>query len=560
MIDPHGSEVATGRPVSGTLGKHTADTFRISLGQNALIFGNVDQVTVDVVVKILGTDQSELASFDSPARGPEPFHFESSEAGIYSIVVLPFEEEEGNYILNLEGADPVAKTKEGKIDQLVRLAMANAGNGPGAALAVVKDGKVIYSKGYGYANLEYGVENTPSTIFHIASVSKQFTAFAIAMLADQGKISLQDDIRKYLPEMPDFGHVITIDHLVHHTSGLRDQWNLLALAGWRLDDVITREQVLRLISRQQELNFKPGEEMLYCNTGFTLMAEIVSRASGQPFPEWCKANIFDPLEMKNTLFYDDHEKVVPGRAYSYYKDGVTGEWKKSVLSYANVGATSLFTTVEDLGRWAVNFENVKVGNERIMQLMDQRFVLNNGDTIDYAFGQGIGKYKGLVNKSHGGADAGYRTFLARFPEQRFSVIVFSNLASFNTGSLAYKIADLYLADQYTQEPDAPAQSSNDTPEPPFDPSTVGLAEYAGSYYSPELETTYTLEVVNDTLTAHHQRHDDIRLHVRASDDFSTTAWWTGRIKFTRDGAGKIDGFRVNAGRVRNLKFTRTDSK
>ncbi|MCB0837049.1 MAG: serine hydrolase, partial [Bacteroidetes bacterium] len=181
---------------------------------------------------------------------------------------------------------------------------------PGGAVAVAKDGKIVFSKGYGMANLEYHIPNEPATVFHIASVSKQFTTFAILLLEKDGKLSLDDDIRKYLPEIPDFGTKITLRHLAHHTSGLRDQWNLLALAGWRLDDVITLDHVMALMSRQKDLNFEPGEEYLYCNSGFTLLAEIVSRVSGKSFAEFTRERIFTPLKMNNTLFYVDHEEIV----------------------------------------------------------------------------------------------------------------------------------------------------------------------------------------------------------------------------------------------------------
>ncbi|MGK0448825.1 MAG: CubicO group peptidase (beta-lactamase class C family), partial [Polaribacter sp.] len=231
-------------------------------------------------------------------------------------------------------------------------------NTPGAAVAIVKNGVIIYKKGYGSANLEYDIPITPSTIFHIASVSKQFTVFSILLLEKQGKLSLDDDIRKYIPEVPDFGKTITLRHLASHTSGLRDQWNLMGMAGWRPDDVITKEHILKLVTNQKELNFEPGEEYTYCNTGFTLLAEVVARVSGESFAEYTEANIFQPLQMNNTLFYDDHEKIVKNRAYSYYSDD-TG-FKKSVLSYANVGATSLFTTVEDLSLWAMNFNSQKI--------------------------------------------------------------------------------------------------------------------------------------------------------------------------------------------------------
>ena len=258
-------------------------------------------------------------------------------------------------------ANAFAQTKsvEQRIDGI--FAPWNKKDTPGASVAVIRDGKMIFSKGYGMANLEYGVPNKPETVFHIASVSKQFTTFAVLLLEEDGKLSLDDDIRKYVPEVPDFGKKITLRHLAHHTSGLRDQWALIALAGGRLDDVITTEHILKLVKRQKELNFEPGAEYLYSNTGYTLLAEVVARVSGKSFAEFTSERIFKPLKMNKTLFYDDHEKIVKNRAYSYYRS--PNGYRKAVLSYANAGATSLFTTVEDLGLWALNFENPVVGTK-----------------------------------------------------------------------------------------------------------------------------------------------------------------------------------------------------
>ena len=320
---------------------------------------------------------------------------------------------------------------------------------PGVAVAVVKDGGIAYSNAYGYAHLEYDIPNTPSTIFHIASISKQFTTFSILLLEAEGKLSLDDEIQKYIPELPYFDHPVTLRQMAHNVSGLRDQWNLLGMAGWRLDDVISTDQVLRLLSRQRELNFKPGEEYLYSNSGFTLLAEVVARVSGQSFAEFTHERIFEPLGMQNTLFYDDHEKIVKNRAYSYA--GRDGNYRKRVLSYATVGATSLFTTVEDLGLWALNFENPVVGNLAMIEKMNTQGVLNDGTTIAYALGQTIGTHRGLPMISHGGADAGYRTFLARFPEQGVAVIVFSNDGGFNSSQHAMRVADIVLAGHLEEE-------------------------------------------------------------------------------------------------------------
>jgi CubicO group peptidase (beta-lactamase class C family) len=350
--------------------------------------------------------------------------------------------------LNLVSQNNVSEEIKSKIDSVFK--DYNDINKPGASVAVVKDEKIIFKKGYGSANLEYDIPNSPSTIFHIASVSKQFTAFSILLLESQGKLSFDDDIRKYIPEVPDFGKTITLRHLASHTSGLRDQWNLLAMAGWRLDDVITKEHVLKLVSKQKELNFNPGEEYTYCNTGFTLLAEVVARVSEQSFAEFTEEHIFKPLKMSNTLFYDDHEKIVKNRAYSYQSNN--NGYKKSVLSYANVGATSLFTTVEDLALWSINFANPKVGNSSIIKTLNTLAVLNNGETFGGAYGQFVGKYKGLNEIQHGGADAGYRSYLTRFPDENFSVIVFSNSAQFNSGGIAHEVVDIFLKDKFVDEP------------------------------------------------------------------------------------------------------------
>lgn len=537
------------------LAQHAKDSFKLDLKSNSFVFGDVNQHDVDVVVTIFDPNHEEIGIFDGPARGPEPFKFTTFSDGMYTIVVTPFENGAGEYSITLGGAEVLSNDPEKRVEQIVRAAFGGEEKTPGVAIAVQRDGKLILDRGFGYADLEQHAKVTPATIFHIASISKQFTAFAIATLADQGKLNLDDDIRKYLPELHDFGTPVTIRQLAHHTSGLRDQWNLLTMAGWRMDDVITMPQIMRLVSRQTELNFKPGDEHLYCNTGFTLMGEIVKRVSHENFPDWCKKNIFDPLGMKSTLFYDDHERIVENRAYSYYRGG--NGYKKSVLSYANAGATSLFTTVEDLSLWAQNFEKVTVGNPNIMKIMESRYVLNNGDTIEYAFGQVARKYKGLNTWSHGGADAGYRTFLLRFPDQHVSISVFSNDASFPVGDLAFQTADLYLKDELKEEkkpenkPDN--NSQNQEEKPAFDPSTVKLADYAGAYFSPELETTYWFEVKNDTLMSHHQRHDDMRLTPTKADGFNINI--LGNLEFYREN-GKVAGFRASNGRVRNLKFVR----
>lgn len=367
--------------------------------------------------------------------------------------------------------DPLPK----KVDQL--FAAWDKPESPGAAIAVIKDGAVVYKRGYGSANLEYDVPITPQTVFHVASVSKQFTAFAIVLLANQGKLSLDDDIRKHLPEVPDFGKKITIRHLVHHTSGLRDQWTLLGMAGWRLDDVITKEHILKMIRHQKELNFDPGAENLYSNTGYTLLAVIVERVSGQSFRDYTEANIFKPLGMTNTHFHDDHERIVKNRAYSYSPAGPGGGFKAAPLNYANVGATSLFTTAEDLARWVINYEDKKIGGADVIKQMQQVGTANSGKQLNYAFGLTIGPYRGLNTVGHAGGDAAYRSFAFWFPDQRFGVVVLSNFGSFNPQQMAMRIADLYLADKLA--PEAPKPAAVERTAVKVDPAILEM--YTGRY-------------------------------------------------------------------------------
>jgi CubicO group peptidase (beta-lactamase class C family) len=517
---------------------------------------------------------------------------------------------------------------------------------------VVHQGKRVYAKGFGEADLETGTRIGPETIFHIASVSKQFTAYAIVLLTQQGKLTLDDDIRIYLPEVPDFSKKITIRHLINHTSGLRDQWALLAMAGWQLDDVITKQHIFNLVKRQKELNFEPGSEFSYSNTNYTLLAEIVARVGKQPFSDWMQQRVFTPLGMKSTLFYDDHERIVKNRAYSFYKDlnQTKALYRKSVLSYANVGATSLFTTVTDLAKWIVNFQKTQVGNPTTMVQMLERGRLTKGDTLPYSFGLFQGNYKGQAQFGHDGADAGYRSFMCYFPKQDYGFIVLSNAAEFNPGKLAYAMADIYLANQLREDkPSKPVGETADTKsykadeklldqyvgdyqlapgfvlsfkregdrflgqatgQPQFElfassdttfllkvvdarvtfhkpvnskamrltlhqngdhparrveaysPSKEQLRQYVGKYYSPELETIYTIVLKNDTLQLAHVHYGETPLKSLAKDRLETP--WRllqsinlmQSIVMVRNANDEIVGMRISNGRVRNIWFKR----
>jgi len=315
---------------------------------------------------------------------------------------------------------------------------------PGAAIAIVKNGKIVYQKGYGYANLEYDIPNTPTTVFHIASISKQFTALSILLLEKEGKLSINDNINKYLPEMYTFEKPITILNLLNHTSGLRDWIYLLGVEGYDLNDMFTQQQIIKVLNNQKELNFEPGTKFMYVNSGYNLLAEIVSRVSGMSFARFVNERIFVPLKMEHSLVLDDYETIVKNEADSYVLNGKNG-YKKMVLSFVNiVGSTGVLTSLEDLSKWTENFESPRVGDKIIFDQMKQRGVLTNGDSISYAMGQFISRYRGLDIIEHGGSDAAFRTHLLRFPKQRVSIVVLANEASLNASGIAYKIADIYL--------------------------------------------------------------------------------------------------------------------
>ena len=322
----------------------------------------------------------------------------------------------------------------------------NSTTSPGCTIGIVRNDSLIYAKGYGMSNLEYGIINTPETIFHMASVSKQFTAYAIVLLASQGKLNIDDDIRKYLTWFPDLKTKITIRNLLNHTSGIRDQWQLLAISGTRLDDVITQDQVIKILSRQQALNFQPGDEYMYSNSGFTLLAEIVKAVSGKSLRKFTDSAIFKPLGMDHTHFHDDYTEIEKNRAYSYEKAG-DGHFINSVLSYSTAGPTSLFTNIPDMSKWLMNFYNIKVGDEKTVTELTRKLKLNSGKEQSYAEGIINDTYRGEKRYWHNGADAGYRTCIAAFPGIKMGFIVFSNLADFDTYGKSRQLEDLFIKDR-----------------------------------------------------------------------------------------------------------------
>ena len=346
-------------------------------------------------------------------------------------------------LLLLESTNAQTKNPNEKVNQILEKYQSK--NSPGVAIAIVKDGKVVYKKGVGVANLEYQIPITPQTVFHIASISKQFTLFSVLLLEQENKLSIDDDIRKYLPEMADFGHKITLRNLANHTSGIRDISNLMALIGLGDTETISHQKAVELITQQTSLNFIPGNQFEYSNSGYILLAEIVQRVSKQSFAEFTSERIFKPLKMEHSLFINNTETIIKNHAYSYYK--VENTYHKSTINCSIFGSTGLITSVEDLSLWAINFDKKTIGNETIFNKMQQKSHLNNGEEISYALGQEIKEYKGWKCIFHGGGIASYRSYLLRIPEANFAVIVESNDADFNPLDIVFEIVDFYLKDK-----------------------------------------------------------------------------------------------------------------
>ena len=315
-------------------------------------------------------------------------------------------------------------------------------NTPGCIIGIVKNGKLIYNKGFGMSNLDYGIPMDSRSVINVMSVSKQFTAACIALLVVDGKISMDDDIHKYIPELPDYGKKITIDHLVRHTSGIRDYADLVFLAGGTPENIAYRADALELVLRQKELNFAPGDQYSYSNSGYLLLTYIIERVSGASFPEFAKKRIFDPLEMNQSFFSDDPRLIVQNRVVSYGKKE-DGSYFCYNLNDNRMGCAGLFTTVEDLYKWDQNFYNSKIGGEAFNQLMLSLKKLNSGKDNDYAFGNIIDSHEGFKEILHSGGLLGIRCKLSRFPTENLSIIYLGN-GSQNQNQDLYPIASLFL--------------------------------------------------------------------------------------------------------------------
>ena len=386
------------------------------------------------------------------------------------------------------------------IDAVDQLFADWAGNtSPGGVVGIVRGGELVYAQGYGLANLEYPSPNTPNTVFPIASTSKQFTAFAIAMLEEEGRLTLDDDVRQYVPELPEYGYRMTIRDLLYHTSGLRDNAELMLMAGFLDGDAVTIRRSRQLILNQEELNFEPGSEFLYSNSGYVLLALIVERITETSFGQYLEEHLFAPLGMEHTYVHDDHATVTPYRAYAYEEVG-PGRYQHHHLVSEEVGTTGIYSTVADLAAWLANLGTAKVGGSRVIERIQETGQLQDGFQLDYAFGLLKEEYRGLVRLSHGGRSSGFLNNVAFFPEADLGVIVLANVFPadpiLDPWTLSMEIADLFLHDL-----GQPPSALPHVPEtfPANDLSDEDVGRISGWYWNGSNNTLRRVFVRDDTL-------------------------------------------------------------
>jgi CubicO group peptidase (beta-lactamase class C family) len=521
----------------------------------------------------------------------------------------------------------------------------NRTDSPGGVVGILEQWEVVLVRAYGMASLEYDVPIRLDTLFNAGSVAKQFTALAMLRLAGQGRLRLDEEIRQYVPEVPVFGTPISLRQLIHHTSGLRDFQSLLAMAGWRTEDSITGSDALAYVRRQRELNFPPGEKFLYGNTGYWLMGKVLERVTGQPFVDWMREQIFQPLGMLHSGFREDTQRIYKDTATSYYGPGDDG-FRRAKEWWGYVGNGNLYTNLDDLLQWLRAWRAPHPAQAAEIPALFERGALSNGEPIDYAFGLVIDHYQGLRIVHHGGAIGGYAAFIGFFPDRDLGIVILSNFSGADPRGKALAVADLWFAGEspaasadpsiperreppvvaidpelldayigeyrldarpdlilsFTREQDhlflqLPGRTRSEVfpaaaaifflrggqsqiefhrdasgrvsrltlregrdyvgrriERPPWTPEQI--AELTGSYYSSELDTTYTLVAQAGALVVRHPRHPDFELKPTPQGPLEG-AWFFHEVAPERDDQGRVIGLRVSNPRVRNLFLAKT---
>jgi CubicO group peptidase (beta-lactamase class C family) len=514
------------RPIRATLAGDSAHRYALALEDSTFVLGEVDQVTVDVVVRLLAPDGRELRAIDGPARGVEPFQLETDTAGTFVVEVSGFEGAQGDYVVRLLRSEPLARDAAGRLDQM--MSPYTGEDVPGVVVGIVENGELALVRTYGMANLEHGIPFTPGTISNIGSVTKQFTAMGILLLQAEGKLSLDDDIREHIPELPDFGTPVTIKNLLNHTGGYREVYNLLPMAGFEGEDSFRREDVIRIVQRQKELQAPPNTEFNYNNTGFILLATTIERLSGRTFPEYMKARVFEPLGMAHTRVEAYQGEVIPGSAQGYVA-AEGGGFRQARDLPASYGAGGIYTTVEDLTRWMLNYRDRTLGGHEAITAITTRAVLENGDTTSYGLGLGVGRDSGGTVYTHTGGDVAHRAFFGYWPELDGGVILLSNNGTFDPG-VGRRVASVFFGDRLRADAEVaegaadPAESDAGSEPDAVTMTTERMEAIAGDWLLeiPGAPLPIVLSIEDGALVAQAEGQSKIRLEA-TSDTTLTSA-------------------------------------
>jgi len=449
--------------------------------------------------------------------------------------------------------NPLTKEQENQIDAL--FAQYDRNDAPGCAVGVIKDGRFIYKKSFGMANLDYDIPITSDSKFELASVSKQFTAACIALLYLEGKLDLDDEVKKYIPEMPVYENILTIKHLIHHTSGLRDYIAIGKFFGIRFENCYNNNDGLKLICKQKELDFLPGEKYSYSNSDYLLLAEIVNRITGKTIREFADENIFKPLDMQNTFFNDNYNDIIKNRVSSYYiNEDYIHTYRSNFMA---LGSSNVTSTINDLLNWDNNFYAPKLGGQNFLDLILTRGKLNNQEMIDYAFGLRYDAYKGIKNITHSGGFMGFKTQIKQFTHEKISIIILSNRSDFEPIDFIDSITDILLADQIGK---FSAKSDDNNSEQfvanltePYNYNLTNLNNYTGSYYCDELDVFYNLQFEMDKLILILDDKNIAEISPFVQDKFIVKKWDC-YFTFYYNEKNEIDGFKLDSNRAKNIKF------
>ena len=650
QASPQATELRRGQTLYETIAAGDTARYTFDAAENDFVLGEVNQISVDVTIRILGPDGARLGQFGGLGTGIERFSGRTSTDGTHTIQVFTAGDDEdaaGSYEIALLRHEDVATDPKKLADQM--MARFDGPESPGAAVRVWRDGRTLFSKTYGTANLAYNLPFEEDTRTNIGSTSKQFAAFAIMLQAERGKLSLDDDIRTHIPELPEFDETIQVRHLITHTSGLREFLNLLRMTGRRLDhgDWIDRSELIDIVQRQPVLQNAPGAEWNYNNTAYGLAAVVVERTSGQDFHVFMEENVFGPLGMTGTMVRPSNRHIVPNQSEGY-TPSADGYRQIGDLGGA-VGAGAIYSTISDLQTWIENYANPRVGARESIDAMMTSFVLTDGEETGYGYGLFIDEQGGLKRVHHGGADVAHRSMLAYYPEINAGITTQSNHAQFNS-NMAFDLAAAFFKDAmeeeegkageggtagefdpedydpeafdeyvgryaldaapniiltftredetlYTQLTGQPRLEIVPTSETTFrllaleasatflrgedgevegvtmhqngaeqnatrlegdaaeewEPTEDDLSDFAGRFFSDELETFYTFTVEDGELVMHQRRLDRVTLATGEEDEFSGNGL---SVAFERDRNEQVIGFYVSNGRTRDVRFGR----